>query len=158
MDITIDTIQTLVDLATEKNLSELTLEQDDQKLTIKTALAAAVAPMPMVQPAQVSITAPQGSAAAPAEAAKAAEAPAANNYYKVTAPMVGTFYRAPSPESPAFVEVGSTVSKGQTLCIIEAMKLMNELESEVSGVVRRIVAENGSPVEFGQVLMEIEVQ
>jgi acetyl-CoA carboxylase biotin carboxyl carrier protein len=70
--------------------------------------------------------------------------------------MVGTFYRAPAPEAPPFVEVGDTVRPGQTLCILEAMKLMNELESEVSGVVRRILVENGQPVEYGQVLFEIE--
>jgi acetyl-CoA carboxylase biotin carboxyl carrier protein len=70
--------------------------------------------------------------------------------------MVGTFYRAPAPEAPAYVEVGSTVRKGQTLCILEAMKLMNELESEVDGVVRQVMAENADPVEYGQVLFRIE--
>ena len=70
--------------------------------------------------------------------------------------MVGTFYRAPAPEAPAYVEIGSTVRKGQTLCILEAMKLMNELESEVDGVVRQIKAENADPVEYGQVLFLIE--
>jgi acetyl-CoA carboxylase biotin carboxyl carrier protein len=70
--------------------------------------------------------------------------------------MVGTFYRAPAPEAPAYVEVGSMVRKGQTLCILEAMKLMNELESEVDGVVREILAENADPVEYGQVLFRIE--
>jgi acetyl-CoA carboxylase biotin carboxyl carrier protein len=70
--------------------------------------------------------------------------------------MVGTFYRAPAPEAPAYVELGSTVSVGQTLCILEAMKLMNELESEVEGVVREILVENADPVEFGQVLFRVE--
>ena len=70
--------------------------------------------------------------------------------------MVGTFYRAPAPEAPPFVEVGDNVRPGQVLCILEAMKLMNELESEVSGVVRKILVENGQPVEYGQVLFEIE--
>ena len=72
--------------------------------------------------------------------------------------MVGTFYRAPAPEAPAFVEVGDTIRVGQTLCILEAMKLMNELQSEVSGVVRKILVENGDPVEYGQPLFEVETR
>jgi acetyl-CoA carboxylase biotin carboxyl carrier protein len=76
--------------------------------------------------------------------------------HQVASPMVGTFYRAPAPEAPPFVEVGDTVRPGQILCILEAMKLMNELESEVGGVVRKILVENGQPVEYGQVLFEIE--
>ena len=76
--------------------------------------------------------------------------------HQVASPMVGTFYRAPAPEAPPFVEVGDNVRPGQVLCILEAMKLMNELESEVSGVVRKILVENGQPVEYGQVLFEIE--
>jgi acetyl-CoA carboxylase biotin carboxyl carrier protein len=76
--------------------------------------------------------------------------------HEVASPMVGTFYRAPAPEAPPFVEVGDHVRPGQVLCILEAMKLMNELESEVSGVVRKVLVENGQPVEYGQVLFEIE--
>jgi acetyl-CoA carboxylase biotin carboxyl carrier protein len=85
-------------------------------------------------------------------------APAGNGKpaHHVASPMVGTFYRAPAPEAPPFVEVGDTVRPGQILCILEAMKLMNELESEVGGVVRKILVENGQPVEYGQVLFEIE--
>ena len=78
-------------------------------------------------------------------------------HHVVESPMVGTFYRAPAPEAPSFVEVGDTVRVGQTLCILEAMKLMNELQSEVSGTVRKILAENGAPVEYGQPLFEIEI-
>ena len=78
------------------------------------------------------------------------------NMIDVKSPMVGTFYRAPAPEAPPYVEVGSTVRKGQTLCILEAMKLMNELESEVDGVVREVLAENTEPVEYGQVLFRLE--
>ena len=80
------------------------------------------------------------------------------HHHVVESPMVGTFYRAPAPEAPAFVEVGDTVRVGQTLCILEAMKLMNELQSEVSGTVRKILAENGAPVEYGQPLFEIEIR
>ena len=92
----------------------------------------------------------------PAAASETAAPPAAKPTAEVTSPMVGTFYRAPAPEAPPFVEVGDTVRPGQTLCILEAMKLMNELECEVSGVVRGILVENGQPVEYGQVLFEIE--
>jgi acetyl-CoA carboxylase biotin carboxyl carrier protein len=79
-----------------------------------------------------------------------------HNYIDVKSPMVGTFYRAPAPEAPPYVEMGSPVSKGQTLCILEAMKLMNELESEVDGTVREVLVENADPVEYGQVLFRIE--
>lgn len=79
-----------------------------------------------------------------------------SNLFEVKSPMVGTFYRAPAPEAPPYVEVGTAVKKGQTLCILEAMKLMNELESDVDGVVRAILVENADPVEYGQVLFRIE--
>ena len=100
---------------------------------------------------------PAGGNASGAEAARAT-VPAGNGKpaHEVASPMVGTFYRAPAPEAPPFVEVGDNVRPGQVLCILEAMKLMNELESEVSGVVRKILVENGQPVEYGQVLFEIE--
>jgi acetyl-CoA carboxylase biotin carboxyl carrier protein len=115
-------------------------------------VAAAPAPAPPSAPA-----APPSAPAAPAPAAEAAAAPAAGaNLVEIRSPMVGTFYRAPSPEAPPYVEVGSRVTKGQTLCILEAMKLMNELESEVSGIVREILVENAEPVEYGQVLFRIE--
>ena len=99
--------------------------------------------------------APPAAPSAPA-AEPAAEAPPKRNYIDVKSPMVGTFYRAPAPEAPAYVELGSTVRKGQPLCILEAMKLMNEMECEVEGVVREILAENADPVEYGQVLFRIE--
>ncbi len=106
--------------------------------------------------------APARTPAAPLPAAgEALEAPASEpaprtDLVEVKSPMVGTFYRAPAPEAPPYVEVGSHVTKGQTLCILEAMKLMNELESEVDGVVREVLVENTEPVEFGQVLFRIE--
>jgi acetyl-CoA carboxylase biotin carboxyl carrier protein len=112
-------------------------------LTLHSGGAAPAAPAPSAAPA--------AAAEAPAEAA-AAESHLAD----VKSPMVGTFYRAPAPDAPPYVEVGSHVSRGQTLCILEAMKLMNELESEVDGVVRAILVEDADPVEFGQVLFRIE--
>jgi len=102
--------------------------------------------------------APQAALAAPAAAPAAAEPapPPASTLVDVVCPMVGTFYRSPAPEAPPYVELGSRVVKGQTLCILEAMKLMNELEAEVQGVVREICVENAEPVEYGQVLFRIE--
>jgi acetyl-CoA carboxylase biotin carboxyl carrier protein len=103
--------------------------------------------------------APAAAAPAPAPAGGAAPAPAApaaSNLVDVKSPMVGTFYRAPAPEAPPYVESGTRVAKGQTLCVLEAMKLMNELEAEVSGIVREILVENGEPIEYGQVLFRIE--
>jgi acetyl-CoA carboxylase biotin carboxyl carrier protein len=99
--------------------------------------------------------APAAGPSAPA-AVPAAPAAAPSNLVEVRSPMVGTFYRSPSPEAPPYVEVGSRVTKGQTLCILEAMKLMNELESDVAGVVREILVENTDPVEYGEVLFRIE--
>jgi acetyl-CoA carboxylase biotin carboxyl carrier protein len=98
---------------------------------------------------------PAGGAGA-SPAAPAAPAAPATNRVDVASPMVGTFYRAPAPEAPPYVEIGSHVRKGQTLCILEAMKLMNELEAEVDGVVREVLVGNGEPVEYGQVLFRIE--
>ena len=116
----------------------------------------AAGPVPAPSPvagAEVAVPAPAPAAAAePAEVAEAAP----SNLVEVTSPMVGTFYRAPAPEAPPYVEVGTHVKKGQTLCILEAMKLMNELEAEVDGVIREILVENAEPVEYGQVLFRIE--
>lgn len=155
MELNLETIESLIALATESNLAELTVEQDEQKVVIKTGLGAVVHAAPVAHvaaPVAAPVVAPTASSA-PA----AAPAETASNYHKVTAPMVGTFYRSPSPDAPPFVDVGTAVTKGQTLCIIEAMKLLNELESDVSGIVRKVCVENGSPVEYGQVLLEIEV-
>ena len=96
----------------------------------------------------------RGAAQEPASAGKAAPAP---DVHVVRSPMVGTLYRAPSPEAPPYVQVGTRVRRGQTLCILEAMKLMNEIESEVDGVVRAVLAESGEPVEYGQPLFELEL-
>jgi len=119
---------------------------------VGTMMPASAAPLPATPPREA-------PAAAPASAPEAAPAPAAkSNLIEVKSPMVGTFYRAPAPEAPPYVENGSRIVKGQTLCILEAMKLMNELESEVSGVVREICVDNAEPVEYGQVLFRIEPQ
>ena len=107
------------------------------------------APPPPAAPAPREAPAAPSAEGAPAPAAK-------SNLIEIKSPMVGTFYRAPAPEAPNYVESGSRVVRGQTLCILEAMKLMNELESEVAGVIREICVENAEPVEYGQVLFRVE--
>ncbi len=107
------------------------------------------APPPAPAAAREMVTSPAGPAA---------EVGPRTELYEVKSPMVGTYYRAPAPEAPPYVEVGSHVTKGQTLCILEAMKLMNELESEVDGIVREVLVENADPVEFGQVLFRVELK
>ena len=120
------------------------------------AAAAPAAPAHLQMPPVHEVGIPRAAAAPPAAEAAPAAAPAASNLVEIKSPMVGTFYRAPAPEAPPYAEVGSRVSKGQTLCILEAMKLMNELESDVAGTVREVCVENGEPVEYGQVLFRIE--
>ncbi|WP_349260512.1 acetyl-CoA carboxylase biotin carboxyl carrier protein [Longimicrobium sp.] len=119
-------------------------------------MSAAPAHMHMPPVHEVGIQRPAGGGAPAQEAAAPAAAPPVSNLVEIKSPMVGTFYRAPAPEAPPYVENGSKVGKGQTLCILEAMKLMNELESDVAGTVREVCVENGEPVEYGQVLFRIE--
>jgi acetyl-CoA carboxylase biotin carboxyl carrier protein len=149
----------------EHGVSELTLETPDYKLTVRrggevqmVAVPQVVAPVPAQAPAPIPAPAP-ASAPAPAEAAPAPEASKADECpgcVEIRAPIVGTFYRAPAPDAPPYVKEGDRVEKGQVLCIIEAMKLMNEIESEVSGIVKKILVENGEPVEYGQPLFLIQ--
>ena len=161
--IDLDFLRGLIAAVDQSGIDSLEIHRAGTRIRIaKTPPPAAVA-APHVAPATVIPAAPSvpvasaAAAAAPAavEPAPAAEAPA-KNLIEVKSPMVGTFYRAPAPEAPPYVEVGSQVTKGQTLCILEAMKLMNELESEVDGIVREILVENAEPVEYGQVLFRIE--
>lgn len=120
----------------------------------------AAAPPPQAAPAPAAAPPAPAAAGAPLPGGGAAPAPppepADNGWKEIKSPMVGTFYRSPSPEAPSYVEAGSRVAKGQTLCILEAMKLMNELEAEISGVVREVCVDNAEPVEYGQVLFRIE--
>jgi acetyl-CoA carboxylase biotin carboxyl carrier protein len=120
------------------------------------SVQAAPAPAPAAQPPAAPARESAGAPSAPPAAPAAEAAPAAGNLVEIKSPMVGTFYRSPAPEAPAYVEPGTRVAKGQTLCILEAMKLMNELEAEVAGTIREICVENSEPVEYGQVLFRIE--
>ena len=143
----------LIGLLEEKNLSQFELEVEGFKIKIARALPAS--PQSTSLYFQDRTPYPQAPAApAPAEAGSAAAE--ASGLHFVTSPMVGTFYRAPSPTSPPFVEVGDQVKKGQTLCIVEAMKLMNEIDADADGIVKEIYVENAKPVEFGAKLFAIQ--
>jgi acetyl-CoA carboxylase biotin carboxyl carrier protein len=144
-------IKEMINLMNENSLMELEIEKDGMRIRLK-----------KTAPDQGSYQGPVlierqsfAQAAAPAEAAPAAEKMAVKSV-EIKAPMVGTFYRAPAPEAPPYVEVGQTIEAGQVICIIEAMKLMNEIKSEVRGKILEIVVENAEPVEFGQTMFIIE--
>jgi acetyl-CoA carboxylase biotin carboxyl carrier protein len=151
----------LIDKLVETPLSEISLAQGEFSMSLKKEtsrhadnLSTTVLGMP---PAgyQAVIPTPQGLAQAANTLAPTQTAPATNNLIEITSPMVGTFYAAPSPDSPAFVEIGKKVNPGDVLCIIEAMKMMNELPSEISGTIEEICVKNAATVEFGQVLFRI---
>jgi acetyl-CoA carboxylase biotin carboxyl carrier protein len=149
-------LKTLIDLVSESGISELEVTEGEGKVRIvKNAPPVYVQPSASYAP-QYAAPAPAPSAAAEAPAAPAAApAAAAPQGHVVTSPMVGTFYRAPSPGAEPFVQVGDTVKEGQTICIIEAMKLLNEIESDKSGVVKEILVDNGQAVEYGQPLFVV---
>lgn len=145
-------LKKLIDLVEESGIAEIEVTEGEEKVRI-TRTTAAAAPVYAAPAAAAPVATP---VAAPAAAAPAA-APAARDLSNAQkSPMVGTFYRAPGPNAAAFVEVGKQVKAGDTLCIIEAMKLMNEIEAEKSGVVKEILVENGTPVEYGEPLFIIE--
>jgi len=152
-------IKTLIDLVEESGISELEVKEGEESVRISRLPPGGMqAPQYFLPPPQQQ-HAPAPVAAAPSAppAAPAAPAPkAADNRHVVKSPMVGTFYRAPSPGAKSFVEVGQTVKQGQTLCIIEAMKMLNQIEADRAGVIAEIVAENEKPVEFDQPLFIID--
>ncbi len=144
-------LKTLIELVESSGIAELEIQEGEERVRITRAVASGSAPtvVPVTAPA---VTAPVAGAVA---AAPEPSEPAEPEGHQVKSPMVGTFYRAASPGAKPFVEVGDSVEVGDTLCIIEAMKLMNEIESDKSGVVKQVLAENGQPVEFGQPLVVI---
>jgi len=143
-------LKKLIDLVQESGIAELEITEGEEKVKIVKGGHVSVSAAPPVQ-VVAAATEPRAPVAAAALAA-AAEAPAGQEGHVVKAPMVGTFYRSPSPDAKAFVEVGQAVKEGDTICIIEAMKLMNEIEADAGGVVKAILVENGQPVEYGQPL------
>jgi acetyl-CoA carboxylase biotin carboxyl carrier protein len=148
-------LKTLIDLVAESDIAELEVTEGESKVRIVKSSAMPQGQMMMMPQSMQQYAAPNGAAPAAAPAAPAVEIPAEPTGTVVKSPMVGTFYRSSSPGSPAFVEVGANVKEGDTLCIIEAMKLLNEIDSDVAGVVTKILVENGQPVEFGQPLFII---
>ena len=141
-------LRKLIDLVQESGIAELEITEGEEK--VKIVKGGPVVSMPA--PAAALAAPLQASPAPPAAPTAAAEADAGQEGHVVKAPMVGTFYRSPSPDAKAFVEVGQAVKEGDTICIIEAMKLMNEIEADASGSVKAILVENGQPVEYGQPL------
>lgn len=151
-------IRDLIDFISATGLNEVKIETEELKLSIKREpdvqnriVEASVAPAAAPAPVAAAPANPTPTAApAPAEASSSSK------YVEVKSPMIGTFYRSPNPDSPSFVNVGDKIEKGQPVCIIEAMKLFNEIESEVSGTIVKVVAENASPVEYDQVLFLVD--
>jgi acetyl-CoA carboxylase biotin carboxyl carrier protein len=151
-------LKALIDLVEKSGIAELEVTEGEERVRISRVAANGAAMMvqaPMQAMAAMSLPAAAPAAVAAEAAPKAVEAPAEPEGHTVKSPMVGTFYRASTPGGKAFVEIGQSVIEGETLCIIEAMKLLNEIESDKSGVIKAILVENGQPVEFGEPLFII---
>ncbi len=148
-------LKKLIDLVQESGIAELEITEGEEKVKIVKGGVVAISQAPLTASAPQAPAAEPRSAPAAAAAPPAAEPAAGQEGHVLKAPMVGTFYRSSSPDAKAFVEVGQTVKEGQTICIIEAMKLMNEIEADAAGVVKAILVENGQPVEYGQPLFII---
>ena len=151
-------IKKMIKFVAKAGASEVSIETEKMKLTIKTGEKTAVQQAtPVIQPAAPAIIEPKQPAVEPSsEAQQNVVSEEQSKYLTIKAPIIGTFYRKPSPEEPAFVETGDKVSEGSVLCVIEAMKLFNEIESEVSGKIVKILVEDSSPVEFDQPLFLID--
>jgi len=153
-------IQELIKFVSKSGVSEVAIEQKDFKITIKATdgkgkvQEVIQVAMPAAAPVAIAAAAPAPAAAPAAPAAPAAEAK--GNLIEVRSPMIGTFYRSPSPDKPAFIEVGQTIKAGDTVCVIEAMKLFNEIEAEVSGTIVKVLINDSTPVEYDQPLFLVE--
>ena len=144
-------LKKLIDLVQESGIAEIEITEGEERVRI--ARGGAVTVTPQSGGATTVAAAPAGAATAPAAAAAPAEG--APEGHVVKSPRVGTFYRSPSPDAKPFVEVGATIKAGETICVLEAMKLMNEIEADASGTIKAILVENGQPVEYGQALFVI---
>jgi len=148
-------LKKLIDLVQESGIAELEITEGEEKVKIVKGGEATVTPLaPAAQSGAAPAATPVPATAAPAGPASPPDEPVAEGHV-LKAPMVGTFYRSASPESKSFVEVGQSIKAGETVCIIEAMKLMNEIEADATGIIKAILVENGQPVEFGQPLFII---
>jgi acetyl-CoA carboxylase biotin carboxyl carrier protein len=155
--IDLEFVESLIRALDESSLDSLELERGGTRIRLsKTPAPFGPGDTKVVEQSPAPVAAVAGEAAPPTEAAPAAEAGPEGGYLEVTSPMVGTFYRSPAPEAPAYVDVGTAIGDGTVLCIIEAMKLMNEFESEVKGTIVKIMVEDAEPVEFGQVLFLVD--
>lgn len=155
--IDLEFVQSLIKALDKSGVDSIEIERGGTRIRLaKTPSADGPLPVPAVPaPSSVPVTSPAPGATHEGRVQSPASAPAESGLIQIKSPMVGTFYRSPAPDAAAYVELGAAVTPGETLCIIEAMKLMNELECEVSGVIREICVENGEPVEFGQVLFRV---
>lgn len=150
-------IKNIINLISESDVNEVSIEEGDFKIKVKKAATEVVAHIPQGPAPVAAPVAPSGSSpTAPSNEAQPQDSGQTSSAHTVKSPIVGTFYKSPTPEADAFVKVGDVVEKGQTLCIIEAMKIMNEIESDASGKVVKILVENAQPVEFDQPLFVIE--
>ena len=165
-NLSLDQVKELIELISEKQFTEFELERGSFRMRLGCGAAAQVlvetapsfAPTaPLVQEASPTVAATATSPVPAPVAASPAAAPAEENLHVVTSPIVGTYYQSASPTNPPFAEIGAAIKSGQTLCIVEAMKLMNEIQSDVSGTVAKIFVENGQPVEYGQPLFGIKL-
>jgi acetyl-CoA carboxylase biotin carboxyl carrier protein len=150
-------LKKLIDLVQESGIAELEITEGEERVRIARGGAISMTPVAAPVPGGA-IPAPASAGAGPAAipaSPATVDAPAAPEGHVVKSPMVGTFYRAPSPDAKPFVDVGAAIKEGETICVIEAMKLMNEIESDASGVIKAILVENGQPVEYGQALFII---
>lgn len=150
-------LKTLIDLVSESDIAELEVTEGDGKVRIVKSTAYPQNPQVMMMPQQMMpAQAPMAAApVAPLPVTPVVETPVVPDGFLVKSPMVGTFYRSSAPDSAPFVNIGSSVKEGETLCLIEAMKLLNEIEAEISGVITQILVENGQPIEYGQPLFVI---
>jgi acetyl-CoA carboxylase biotin carboxyl carrier protein len=149
-------IQDLIKFVHKSGVNEVSIEENDFKITIKTNQA------PTVVTASIPVAAPVAAVSAPVAAAPSAPAAAvpavseSDNYLTIKSPMIGTFYRSASPDKPSFVNVGDEIKAGQVLCVVEAMKLFNEIEAEISGRIVKVLVDNASPIEYDQPLFVVE--
>lgn len=152
-------IQNLIKFVAKSGASEVKLEMDDIKITIKTGSdteTTIVQQMPMASAPMLQQQAPAATAAPATDVATPAAASEDSKYVTIKSPIIGTFYRKPSPDKPVFVEVGTDIKEGDVLCVIEAMKLFNEIESEISGKIVKVLVDDSSPVEFDQPLFLVD--
>ena len=161
MSINFQELRELLGTISQTDITELVLKNDDFELTVRKEKGVIAVPQVTTVSPQIVETVPVTPATMPVTAPTTPEAPSTpavddKKWVDITSPMVGTFYAAPAPDEDPFASVGDRISKGDTVCIIEAMKLMNEIEAEVTGQIMEIAVQNGEPVEFGQVLMRVE--